>query len=69
MDTALEMAKGSLDGDLAWNISDILQNRTAWWVPGKIVEVRERLAGYWKVALSLRQTDYWKTKRQGLHGY
>ena len=57
MDTALEMARGSLDGDLAWNIGDILQNREAWWVPGKIVEVRERLAGYWKVMPSKRPLE------------
>ena len=49
MDVALEMARGGLDGDLAWQLTDLLQNRNAWWVPGKIVELRQRLSGYWKV--------------------
>ena len=49
MDVALEMARGGLDGDLAWQLTDLLQNRNEWWVPGKIVELRQRLAGYWKV--------------------
>ena len=30
-------------------IFDILANRNEWWVPGKIVEARHRLAQYWKV--------------------
>ena len=49
MDVALAMARGSLDGDLAWNLTDLLQNRNEWWVPGKLVDLRGRLAGYWKV--------------------
>lgn len=49
MDVCFEMSRGHLDGDLAWIIADILANRTAWWVPGKIVEARERLKYYWKV--------------------
>ena len=28
---------------------DILGHRNEWWVPGKIVEARQRLAQYWKV--------------------
>lgn len=53
MDVALEMARGSLDGDLAWQLTDLLQNRNEWWVPGKVVELRQRLAGYWKVCSPL----------------
>lgn len=49
MDVALEMARGHLDGELAWIIGDILANRTAWWVPGKIVQARHRLKQYWQV--------------------
>ena len=30
--------------------ADILANRNEWWVPGKIVEVRHRLSGYWRVS-------------------
>ncbi|KAL6770951.1 GWD2 [Auxenochlorella protothecoides x Auxenochlorella symbiontica] len=48
MDVALEMARGHLDGELAWIIGDILANRTAWWVPGKIVQARHRLKQYWQ---------------------
>lgn len=29
----------------------MLANRNEWWVPGKIVEVRHRLKGYWQVRL------------------
>ena len=32
MDTAFQMAQGSLDGDAQWNISDLLNNRNEWWV-------------------------------------
>lgn len=48
LDTAMEMAKGNLDGDLQWHIYDMLNNRNEWWVPGKIVEIRERLQHVWK---------------------
>ena len=54
MDVALEMARGGLDGDLAWQLTDLLQNRNEWWVPGKIVELRQRLADYWKVTLRIQ---------------
>ena len=52
MDVALEMAKGGIDGDLLWNLHDMLSHRDAWWVPGKLVDLRERLAGYRQVCLS-----------------
>lgn len=48
LDVAYEMVRGSLDGDLSWMIGDILANRNEWWVPGKIVEARQRLSEYWK---------------------
>ena len=53
MDVALEMAKGSLDGDLQWNLYDLLSHREDWWVPGKLVELRQRLAGYREVSCHL----------------
>lgn len=28
----------------------MLSNRNEWWVPGKIVEVRHRLKGYWQAS-------------------
>ena len=49
MDVALQMAQGSLDGDLRWNLFDLLEHRSAWWVPGKLVDLRHRLAHVWKV--------------------
>ena len=49
MDVALQMARGQLDGDLAWQLTDLLQNRNEWWVPGKLVQLRGRLADHWKV--------------------
>ncbi|KAK9862996.1 hypothetical protein WJX84_004122 [Apatococcus fuscideae] len=48
MDVALEMAKGYLDGDLTWNLYDLLSHRNEWWVPGKLVELRGRLEHYWR---------------------
>jgi alpha-glucan,water dikinase len=48
LDVMYEMCRGHMDGELAWMIGDMLSNRNEWWVPGKIVEIRERLAGYWK---------------------
>ena len=49
LDTALEMAKGQLDGDLQWNCYDLLNNRNEWWVPGKIVDIRRSLEHVWRV--------------------
>ena len=48
LDVAFEMVRGHLDGELSWMIGDMLSNRNEWWVPGKIVEIRQRLSGYWK---------------------
>ncbi|KAI3425011.1 hypothetical protein D9Q98_008393 [Chlorella vulgaris] len=48
LDTSYTMAQGLLDGDLSWNIGDMLKNRNEWWVPGKIVELRHRLKPYWQ---------------------
>lgn len=48
LDTAFTMAQGLVDDETRWMISDILQNRNEWWVPGKIVDARLRLANYWK---------------------
>lgn len=48
LDVAFEMVRGHLDGELSWMIGDMLSNRNEWWVPGKIVEIRQKLSGYWK---------------------
>ena len=48
MDSAMDFAHGVLPGDLQYEIRDMLDNRDAPWVPNKIVELRERLAGVWK---------------------
>lgn len=47
LDTSFAMARGSLDGSLAWNVEDLLSNRGAWWAPGKVVEIREMLRPAW----------------------
>lgn len=48
MDTAMTMARAALPGDLQWDVDDMLQNRNEWWVPGKIVNIRERLSPVWR---------------------
>ena len=48
LDTAMQMARGHLPDDVAWDVDDLLQNRDAWWVPGKLVEIRSKVAGQWK---------------------
>jgi len=50
LDVTATMAQGALDGELNYMISDMLANRHEWWVPGKIVEIRKRLEGYWRGA-------------------
>jgi len=47
LDTSFAMARGSIDGGLAWNVEDLLNNRNEWWAPGKVVEIREGLRGSW----------------------
>ncbi len=32
----------------SWMLFDMLSNRNEWWVPGKIADVRARLAGAWR---------------------
>ena len=48
LDTSMTMARGALPGDLQWSIDDMLTNRGEWWVPGKIVEIREQLSPVWR---------------------
>lgn len=48
LDTSMTMARGALPGDLQWTIDDMLTNRNEWWVPGKIVEIRDQLSPVWR---------------------
>ena len=48
VDSAMNFARYALPEDLTWEIDDLLNNRDAWWVPGKIVEIRKRLLPVWK---------------------
>ena len=48
VDTAMSFARHGLPGDVTWEVDDLLQNRDAWWVPGKIVEIRKRLLPVWR---------------------
>ena len=44
--TMLTMCDGKLDNEVKGILWDIQNNREEWWVGGRIVEARERLAGY-----------------------
>jgi alpha-glucan, water dikinase len=48
MDTAAAMGRGGMPDDLQWDVDDLLKNRDAWWVPGKIVNIRQRLESCWR---------------------
>eukprot|EP00892_Ulva_mutabilis_P012087 jgi/Ulvmu1/9250/UM005_0350.1 len=76
MDTALTMARGCLPGDLQWDIDDLLNNRHEWWVPGKIVSIRERLSPVWRsmedmsalrsvMLLDISLEMYFRTRMEG----
>ena len=58
LDVAFSMCRGLIDDDLAWHIGDFLANRDAWWVPGKIVEIRQRLKQYWNSENATRDLMY-----------
>uniref|UniRef100_A0A0G4HAY6 Uncharacterized protein n=1 Tax=Chromera velia CCMP2878 TaxID=1169474 RepID=A0A0G4HAY6_9ALVE len=47
LDTAFQHARGNLDGHVQWMMDDLLQHRHEWWVPGKLVEIREAMKGHW----------------------
>jgi hypothetical protein len=36
-----------------WHLYDLLANRSAWWAPGKTLELRRRLKPYWQVCVSI----------------
>ncbi|CAG9461027.1 unnamed protein product [Pedinophyceae sp. YPF-701] len=40
----VDAAQGIIGEDLAWHCRDLNDNRSAWWAPGKAVEIREWLA-------------------------
>lgn len=66
MDTAAEMAKGSLDDGTRWNVFDLLKNRNEWWAAGKIVEIREQMKYSWAnsrdvLLLDIALDSYFKT--------
>ncbi len=58
--------QGNLDEELRWIISDILANRNEWWVPGKIVTARSRLANYWKVRGGREEGGEGRLREDGL---
>ena len=41
-------------GELQWMCYDMLSNRNEWWVPGKLVDIRQRLEPYWRVSRLLQ---------------
>ena len=44
LDNCLHNARWRLSGDLQWALDDLLSQRDAWWVPGKLAEIRGSLA-------------------------
>ena len=48
MDSAMDFARGNMPADIEADIDDMLQHRDEYWVPNKIVEIRERLSGTWR---------------------
>lgn len=77
MDTAFTMARGVIPGDLQWDIDDMLQNRGEWWVPGKIVQIRERLSPVWRgiedasaarsvLLLDIALENFFRTRVEGM---
>eukprot|EP00897_Mesotaenium_endlicherianum_P008242 jgi/Mesen1/7446/ME000389S06789 len=48
LDVMVEMSKGFLDDGLKGMLYEILNNRGAWWVPGKVVETRRALESVWR---------------------
>ena len=44
-DSAMDFARGHMPADIQADIEDMLLHRDEYWVPNKIVELRERLSG------------------------
>lgn len=44
----MAMARDDLPKDLRETIDDMLSQRTEWWVPGKIGEIRQQLSPVWR---------------------
>ena len=53
-------------GDLQWQLYDMLKNRNEWWVPGKLVELRQRLEPYWRVSHPLPCCNQWQLHSSSL---
>ena len=77
VDSAMNFARDGLPGDVAWEVDDLLRNRDAWWVPGKIVEIRKRLLDVWQhdnpnrdvVMLDASLEKFFRTKVEAIdHG-
>ena len=50
LDAAADNAGWTMDEDagLAWDVQDLRNNRNEWWVPSKILEIRQRLQHCWR---------------------
>ena len=75
MHSAMDFAKGNMPDDIQGEIFDILGNLDEWWVPTKIVEVRERLVNTWKhsgetnrdvVLLDIAMEKFYRQKVEGM---
>ena len=75
MDSAMDFARGNMPPDVQADIDDLLQHRNEYWVPNKIVEIRERLSGTWRygehcnrdvVLLDIALEKYYRQKIEGM---
>ena len=75
MDSAMDHARGHMPDDIQTEIADMLKNREEYWVPNKIVELRERLSGTWRygaetnrdvVLLDIAMEKFFRNKIEGL---
>mmetsp|Transcript_7326 Transcript_7326/g.32321 ORF Transcript_7326/g.32321 Transcript_7326/m.32321 type:complete len:1089 (+) Transcript_7326:185-3451(+) len=75
MDSAMDFARGKMDGDVEGEIHDLLANRDEGWAVNKIVELRERMSGSWRygdvterdvVLLDIAMEKFYRQKIEGL---
>jgi hypothetical protein len=75
MDSAMDFARGKMDGDVEGEIHDLLANRDEGWAINKIVELRERMSGSWRygdvterdvVLLDIAMEKFYRQKIEGL---
>lgn len=79
LDDATTMARGKIGDDVQWDVDDLLRNRDEWWVPGKIVSIRQRMEPCWRhpesrapdetrsvLLLDVALESFFRTKLEGM---